>query len=374
MEEILKQDTNEEEVDFAQAVEETFRKLHNGERVQGIVAQIKPNEVLVDLSGVKQTGSVPVEELSSDPTKTNPAELVKKGDVLDLVVIKVSDQDGFVTLSKKKVDEQAGVEKVVKAMEEGTVLEGVVAAAVKGGISVFYEGVRVFIPASQTGQPRDVDLEKELKGETVKFVITEAPEGRKRSAVGSIKKVLQKEKEAAKEKFWETAEKGKVYEGEVKSLTSYGAFVDLGGIDGMVHISELSWKRIRHPREVVSVGDVLKVYIKSLDKEHDRISLGYKKAEDNPWEKFKNEYHVDDIVSAKIVSITSFGAFAQVIDGVDGLIHISQLSDHRVDNVKDVVAVGDEVQVKITNIDLDNKRISLSIREALRELAGEDED
>ena len=291
-----------------------------------------------------------------------------------MVVIKVSDQDGFVTLSKKKVDEQAGVEKVVKAMEEGTVLEGVVAAAVKGGISVFYEGVRVFIPASQTGQPRDVDLEK-MKGETVKFVIIEAPEARKRSAVGSIKKVSQKEREAAKAKFWETAEVGKEYEGEVKSLTSYGAFVDLGGIDGMVHISELSWKRIRHPREVVSVGDVLKVYIKSLDKEHDRISLGYKKAEDNPWEKFKSEYHVDDIVSAKIVSITSFGAFAQVIDGVDGLIHISQLSDHRVDNVKDVVAVGDEVQVKITNIDLDNKRISLSIREALEENdADEDEE
>ena len=373
MAEILKQDTNEEEVDFEQELERTLRKLRNGDRVKGTVMQVNPSDVLVDL-GVKQTGSVPADELSSDPTKSNPAELVKVGDVLDLVVIKVNDQEGIVTLSKKKVDEQAGFDKVIKAKEEGTVLEAVVAGAVKGGINVYYEGVRVFIPASQTGQPRDADLEKTLKGETVKFVITEAPEGRKRSAVGSIKKVLQKEKEAAKEKFWETAEKGKVYEGEVKSLTSYGAFVDLGGIDGMVHISELSWNRIKHPREVVSVGDVLKVYIKSLDKEHDRISLGYKKAEDNPWEKFKSEYHVGDIVSAKIVSITSFGAFAQVVDGVDGLIHISQLADHRVENVKDVVAVGDEVQVKITNIDLENKRISLSIREALEDLAGEDED
>ncbi|MEE5993569.1 MAG: bifunctional 4-hydroxy-3-methylbut-2-enyl diphosphate reductase/30S ribosomal protein S1 [Oscillospiraceae bacterium] len=373
MEEILKKDANEEEVDFAQAVEETLKKLRNGDRVKGTVMQVKPSEVLVDL-GVKQTGIVPADELSSDPTKNNPAELVKEGDELDLVVIKVNDQEGVVTLSKKKVDEQAGVDKVVKAKEEGTVLEAVVAGAVKGGINVYYEGVRVFIPASQTGQPRDAELEK-MKGETVKFVIIEAPEARKRSAVGSIKKVSQKEREAAKAKFWETAEKGKEYEGEVKSLTSYGAFVDLGGIDGMVHISELSWNRIKHPKEVVSVGDVLKVYIKSLDKEHDRISLGYKKAEDNPWEKFKSEYQNGDIVTAKIVSITSFGAFAQIIDGVDGLIHISQLDNSRVENVKDVVAVGDEVQVKITNIDLENKRISLSIREALKESnADEDEE
>ena len=372
MEEILKQDANEEEVDFAQAVEETLRKLHNNERVKGVVMQVKPSEVLVDL-GVKQTGIVPADELSSDPTKNNPAELVKEGDELDLVVIKVNDQDGFVTLSKRRVDEQAGFDKEVKAKEEGTVLEAVVSGVVKGGISVYYENVRVFIPASQTGEPRDADLEK-LKGTTVKFVIIEAPENRKKgSAVGSIKKVTQKEREAAKAKFWETAEVGKEYEGEVKSLTSYGAFVDLGGIDGMVHISELSWNRIKHPSQVVSVGDVLKVYIKALDEENDRISLGYKKAEDNPWEKFKNEYAVGDIVEAKIVSITSFGAFAQIIDGVDGLIHISQLDSQRVENVKDVVAVGDQVHVKITNIDLDNKRISLSIRAALEE-NGYDED
>ncbi|HAJ96939.1 MAG TPA: bifunctional 4-hydroxy-3-methylbut-2-enyl diphosphate reductase/30S ribosomal protein S1 [Ruminococcus sp.] len=372
MEEILKQDANEEEVDFAQAVEETLKKLHNGDRVKGTVMQVKPSEVLVDL-GVKQTGFVPADELSSDPTKNNPAELVKEGDVLDLVVTKVNDQEGYITLSKKRVDEQAGIDKVIKAKEENTILEGVVSGAVKGGINVYYEGVRVFIPASQTGQPRDAELEK-MKGETVKFVIIEAPEARKKSAVGSIKKVSQKEKEAAKAKFWETAEVGKEYEGAVKSLTSYGAFVDLGGIDGMVHISELSWNRIKHPKEVVAVGDVLKVYIKSLDEENDRISLGYKKAEDNPWEKFKKEYQVGDIVDAKIVSITSFGAFAQIVDGVDGLIHISQLADRRVENVKDVVAVGDEVQAKITSIDLDNKRISLSIREALEETDYDDED
>ena len=351
----------EEDIDFAQAIEsENFsKKLRNGDRVKGYVMSVNNSEVIVDL-GAKQTGTVPASELTSDPTK-KPSDLVKEGDEIDLIVIKVSDQDGIATLSKKKVDEQAGVDKVIKAKEEGTVLEAVVSNIVKGGVNVYYEGVRIFIPASQTGLPREASLD-ELKGQTVKFIILEAPE-RKKSAVGSVRAVSRQEREAAKAAFWETAEEGKEYEGEVKSLTSYGAFVDLGGIDGMVHISELSWNRIKHPSQVVSVGDTLKVYIKELDREKQRISLGYKRTEDNPWEKFKAEYAVGDVVTAKIVSITTFGAFAQIIDGVDGLIHISQLADRRVENVKDVVSVGDEVQVKIIGIDLDNKRISISMRE-----------
>ena len=370
MEEILKDNNQEEEFDFAQALDESFKKLHTGERVKGIVMSVNNSEVIVDV-GAKQTGSVPASELTNDPS-VKPADLVKEGDELDLIVIKVSDQDGIVTLSKKRVDEQAGLDKVIKAKEEGTVLEAQVSAVVKGGVNVFYEGVRIFIPASQTGLPREASLDA-LKGQTVKFIVMEAPERRK-SAVGSIKAVNRKAKEAAKAKFWETAEVGKEYEGEVKSLTSYGAFVDLGGIDGMVHISELSWNRIKHPSQVVSVGDMLKVYIKDLDQENDRISLGYKRAEDNPWEKFVSTYEVGSIVDAKIVSITSFGAFAQIIDGVDGLIHISQLADRRVENVKDVVSVGDVVTVKITNIDADSKRISLSIREALDEADYEEEE
>ncbi len=369
MEEILKENS-EEEIDFAQAIDETFKKLHTGARVKGTVMAVNNSEVIVDL-GAKQTGTVPASELSNDPSK-KPADLVSVGDELELIVIKVSDQDGMATLSKKRVDEQAGLETVTAAKENGTVLEAAVSGVVKGGVNVFYEGVRVFIPASQTGLPRDAALDG-LKGKTVKFIVIEAPERRK-SAVGSIKAVVRKEKEAAKAKFWETAEIGKEYEGEVKSLTSYGAFVDLGGIDGMVHISELSWNRIKHPNQVVSVGDVLKVYIKDLDKENDRISLGYKKAEDNPWEKFKANYEIGDVVDAKIVSITSFGAFAQIIEGVDGLIHISQLADRRVENVRDVVSVGDEVRVKITNIDMDSKRISLSIREVLDEADYDDDE
>lgn len=371
MNEMMNKEVIEEDIDFAQAIDETFKKLRTGERVKGIVMSVNNSEVIVDL-GAKQTGSVPATELTNDPGK-KPADVVSVGDEIELIVTKVSDADGMATLSKKRVDEQAGVEKVIKAKEENAILTATVSAVVKGGVNVYYEGVRIFIPASQTGLPREASLDA-MKGQEVKFMILEIPEQRRKSAVGSIKNVLRQEKEAAKAKFWETAEEGKEYEGEVKSLTHYGAFVDLGGIDGMVHISELSWNRVKHPSQVVSVGDVLKVYIKELDKENDRISLGYKKTEDNPWEQFKANYSVGDVVDAKIVSVTTFGAFAQVMDGVDGLIHISQLADRRVENVKDVVAVGDEVQVKITGIDVDSKRISLSMRALLDEEDAEDEE
>ena len=304
-----------------------------------------------------------------DQTK-KPSDIVSVGEEVDLIVTKINDQEGIVTLSKKKVDELVGFDNISKAKEEDAVLDGVVLNVVKGGILVSVDGVRVFVPASQTGLGRDKNLDELLK-QKVQIKIIEVNESRRR-AVGSIKAVAKAQREAAKAAFWETAEIGKVYKGEVKSLTNYGAFVDLGGIDGMVHISELSWGRIKHPSQVVKVGDILEVYIKELDKESGRISLGFKKAEDNPWVKFQNNYNVGDVVKATIVSITPFGAFAQIIEGVDGLIHISQIADKRVDNVNDVLSVGQEVDVKITEIDLDKKRISISIRALLDDAAAEE--
>ena len=297
---------------------------------------------------------------------------VKVGDEVEFIVTKINDSEGIVQLSKKKVDALKGFDEIAKAKEEGTVLEGVVTNVVKGGVIVLSNGVRVFIPASQATMRRDEKLEELLK-KTVKFKVIEVNEQRGK-AVGSIKAVLTAEKDAARAKFWENVQVGDVFKGEVKSLTSYGAFVDLGGIDGMVHISELSWNRIKHPSEVVSVGDVLEVYVKDLDKEAGRISLGYKKDEDNPWVKFENEYKEGDDVKCKIVSITPFGAFAQIIPGIDGLIHISQISDKRVTNVKDVLSVGDEVTAKITEIDSEKKRISLSIKAVLEENGASDEE
>ena len=359
----------DEEIDFASALDQSFKKIHTGEKVKGIVVSIDNAEITVDL-GTKHTGYVKLEDLTDDPTK-KPEDLVSVGDEIELIVVKVNDAEGTAALSKRKVDEQAGYETIVKAKEEGEVLEGTINRVVNKGVTLNYLGVRVFIPASQTGLPRGAELDQ-LNKQKVQFKIIEVDEGGKKRAVGSIKAVENAKKEEAKAKFWETAEVGQTFVGKVKSLTSFGAFVDLGGIDGMVHISELSWKRIKHPSEVVNVGDTLEVYIKDLNREENRISLGFKKAEDNPWEIFLSKYAVGDVVKATIVSITSFGAFAQIIDGVDGLIHISQIADKKVENVKDILSVGDEVDVKIIDIDTDSKRISISMR-ARREDAADEE-
>lgn len=357
----------EEDIDFAEAMEQSLKKIHTGDKVKGTVVAVNNTEAIVDL-GTKHTGYVALDDLTDDPSK-KPSDIVSIGDEVELIVIKVNDQEGTATLSKRKVDEQAGFEKIVKAKEEKTVLEGTVQHVVNKGVTLSVYGVRIFIPASHTGLPRGAELEQLLK-KKVEFMIIEVTEGRKR-AVGSIKAVLNAKKEEAKAKFWASASIGDVYTGKVKSLTSFGAFVDLGGIDGMVHISELSWKRIKHPSEVVSVGDTLEVYIKDLNQEENRISLGYKKTEDNPWEIFKANYNVGDVVKATIVSITTFGAFAQIIDGVDGLIHISQIADKKVENVKDILSVGQEVDVKIIDIDTDAKRISISMRALLEDAADE---
>lgn len=357
---------NDEDFNFEEELEASLKKLHNGDRVKGIVTSVDKTEAIVDI-GAKQTGYVSIDELTND-SGLKASDVVKVGDEYDFIVLKVNDAEGSVTLSKKKVDAMAGFDKIVKAKEENAVLEGVVTDVVKGGVLATVNdinGIKIFIPASQTGVRRDEKLDT-IKKKDVKFKIIEINDV-KQKAVGSIKAVLGAERDAAREKFWENVKVGDKFTGEVKSLTSYGAFVDLGGIDGMVHISELSWSRIKNPAEVVSVGDMLEVYVKDLDKEANRISLGYKKPEDDPFVKFTNSYKVGDTADVKIVSITPFGAFAQIIPGIDGLIHISQVSDKRVANVKDVLSIGDEVKVKITDIDVENKRISLSIRELLEE-------
>ncbi|MDE6798319.1 MAG: bifunctional 4-hydroxy-3-methylbut-2-enyl diphosphate reductase/30S ribosomal protein S1, partial [Ruminococcus sp.] len=312
----IEKETIQEEENFQELLDKSFKKIRTGDKVKATVVAVNNTEVVVDL-GTKHTGYVTLEDLTDDLTK-KPSDIVSIGDEIDLIVGQVKDGEGVAFLSKKKVDEQAGYEKIVSAKEEGTVLEGVVQHIVNRGVTLNIYGVRVFIPASHTGLARGEELES-LKGKKVKFMIIEVTEGRKR-AVGSIRAVQTAEKEEAKAKFWESTSIGDTFTGKVKSLTNFGAFVDLGGIDGMVHISELSWKRLRHPSEVVSIGDTLEVYIKDLDKESGRISLGYKKSEENPWEIFMNNYKVGDVVNATIVSITAYGAFAQIIDGVDGLI------------------------------------------------------
>ena len=340
------------------------KPLYAGKIVKAKVISVSPTECVVGFDGSKHTGIVKLSEMSHDPN-AKMEDLVKVDDELDLVVVKTNDQEGVDTLSRVRFEAQKGMKDVSEAAENGTVMEGDVMEANKGGVVVNVKGVRVFVPRSQATMRRDEDYTK-LVGQHVKLVITECA-GRK--IIGSINKVTAEENKAKRDEFWKNVEVDKQYTGVVKSLTSYGAFVDIGGVDGLCHISELSWNNIKHPSEVVSVGDTIEVYVKSYDPENQKVSLGYKKEEDNPWEKLKNEYPIGSEFEAPVVSITKFGAFVRILPGIDGLVHISEISNERVNKVSDVLKVGDMVKVKLINVDFDRKRISLSMKACLDEAA-----
>lgn len=352
----ITKETQDQELFFAAV--DSIDDTSDNPNVVGVVVGIAPNEIQVDI-GRKYAGFIPVEEYSNDPT-ADPTKELKIGDELNLIIMKTNDNEGTMKLSKRLYDRRASWTNIVAAKENDEIIEAVVAEAVRGGVICYPMGARVFIPASQTGLAKDEDLAQLVKT-SVKFRIIDLDEQKKR-VVGSIRAVLREERKAATEAFWADIAEGQEFTGTVKSLTNYGAFVDLGGVDGMIHISELSWKRIKHPSEVVNVGDTVKVFVKALDTEKRKISLGYKRIEDNPWEILKRDYPVGSVVSAKIVGLTTFGAFATVIDGIDGLIHISQIADRHIASPKEVLSIGEEVTVKITEIDFDKKRVSLSIR------------
>ncbi len=361
-EEIKSSETVETE-SFEAMLEENLKNLNTNERVTGTVISIAPNEVIVDV-GRKQSGFIPADELSNDPT-LKPEDVVKVGDEVELLIMKTNDAEGTIMLSKRRVDAQKGWEELQKLAESDEVLTGKVASVVKGGVIVVYNDNRVFIPASQATASRDENLE-DLVGQEVQFRLIEVSQrGRMRRVVGSIRSVLREQRAAQRASFWETCEVGKHYTGVVKSLTSYGAFVDLGGVFGMIHISELSWTHIKNPSEVVAVGDKVEVYVKDINEETKKISLGYKDPDANPWEILRRDYPVDTVVDATIVGLTTFGAFANVIPGIDGLIHISQIANQRIEKPEDVLKIGDKVKAKIIAIDFDKKRVSLSIRALL---------
>ena len=356
-----------EDMDFSAALEESLNNMSTDQRVKGVVMGITPTEIQVDI-GRKHAGFVPMDEYSADPNADAAKEL-KVGDTLDLIIMKTNDAEGTVMLSKRRFDAQKAWTDIIAAEEDGRVLEGTVAEVIKGGILVVSGGVRIFIPASLATERKDEPLEDLLK-KTVKFRIIEVNKQRRR-AVGSIRAVLKDMRKEAAEAFWAQAEVGQKYHGVVKSMTNYGAFVYIGGVDGMVHISEMSWKRIKNPAEVFSIGQEVDVYIKALDAENKKISLGYRRDEDNPWEILRKNYPVGSVIEAEIVGLTTFGAFARIIPGIDGLIHISQIADRHISKPQDVLTVGDKVTCKITAIDFDKKRVSLSIR-ALIEPAAEE--
>lgn len=354
-----------EQENFAQLLDESFKTLNTGDKVSGVVTSVSNTEVHVDI-GSKVTGILTLENVTDDPS-AKLENLFKVGDKIEAVAVRVSDIDGIATLSKKKVDAQNNWQKIVEAAENDTVIEGKITEVVKGGVVAYALSNRVFIPASQTMVPRNGNLAS-IVGTVQKFKIIEVnPE--KHHTVGSIRKPAVEERKANEENFWANIEEGKHYVGKVKSLTNYGAFVDLGGVDGMVHSSELSWTRISNPKDVVSIGDEIEVFVKAFDREKGRVSLGYKTEETNPWNEFTSKYQVGDVADAKIVSIMPFGAFAQILPGVDGLIHISQIANKKLATPAEVLKKGDEVKVKVIDIDTENKKISLSIRALLDEEA-----
>ena len=362
--------SNAEDMSFMEALEESLKNMSTDQKVRGIVTGISPSEIQVDI-GRKQTGYVPADEYSADPT-ADPMKELKIGDEIGLIIMKTNDQEGTIMLSKKRFDAQGAWDKIEAAKENDEVVSGTVTDVIKGGVIVVTNGVRVFVPASLATASRGDDLEALLKTKVeLKIIEVKAERGRKK-AVGSIKAVLKEARKAKEEAFWAQAEENQVYQGTVKSLTNYGAFVDIGGVDGMVHISELSWKRIKHPSDVLAIGQEIEVFVKSLDKENKKISLGYKKAEDNPWEILRRDYPVDTVIESEIVGMTTFGAFATVIPGIDGLIHISQIADQHISKPQDVLKVGEKVTCKITAIDFDKSRVSLSIRALLAPKAEEE--
>ena len=348
---------------FAELLETSFKTLNIGDTVTGYVTAVNDSEIQLDI-GAKVTGIIKADKITDDPA-AKLTEMFKIGDAVEAFVCRVSDVDGFATLDKKRVDSDKNWGKFVAAKESGEILEGNVIEVVKGnvGVIVLSDATRVFIHASQTGTPKNSDL-SEMIGKTVKFRLTEVEN---KKAKGSISSVLREERKKAEADFWANIEEGKQYTGKVKSMTSFGAFVDLGGVDGMVHTTELSWKRVKSPADVVAIGDEITVTVKSFDAEKKRISLTYKTEESNPWNIFKTNYALGDIVSVKIVSMMPFGAVAEIVDGVDGLIHISQISMTKIAKPADVLEIGQIVDAKITEIDDEKKKVSLSIRVLLEE-------
>ena len=349
---------------FAELLETSFKTLNTGDTVTGYVTAVNDSEIQLDI-GAKVTGIIKADKITDDPS-AKLTEMFKIGDAVEAFVVRVSDVEGFATLDKKRVDSDKNWGKIVAAKEAGEILEGTVIETVKGnvGVIVLVDGsTRVFVHASQTGTPKNSDLSAMI-GQTVRLRLTEVEN---KKAKGSISSVLREERKKAEAEFWANIEEGKQYTGKVKSMTSFGAFVDLGGVDGMVHTSELSWKRVKSPADVVAIGDEITVTVKSFDAEKKRISLTYKTEESNPWTIFKTNYAVDDIVSVKIVSMMPFGAFAEIVDGVDGLIHISQISMTKIAKPADVLEIGQTVDAKIVEIDDEKKKVSLSIRVLLEE-------
>jgi 4-hydroxy-3-methylbut-2-enyl diphosphate reductase len=355
MEELNRQ---ENEMSFKEAFENSLVTLRSGTVAKGKIIGFTNTEIFIDL-GYKSDGIIPAEEYSDDPDfKTTD---LKVGEEIEVFVKRVNDGEGNVLLSKKAVDSLKSWDVIEEASEKKTELSVKVIDIVNGGAIAIYNGIRLFIPASQISDRYVKDLKEFLK-QTLRVRIIDFNK-QKKKIVASARIILEEEKQSKKTGIWSEIEVGKQYTGIVKSLMDFGAFVDIGGVDGLVHISELSWKKIKHPSEVFKIGDQVDVFVLDFDKEKSRISLGYRKNTDNPWYNIEEKFKVGDTVRGTVARIVPFGAFIELSEGIDGLVHISQISDMRLNKVSDVLNVGQEVEAKVVELNAEAKKISLSIKE-----------
>ena len=354
--------------EFAAEFEKTLVSIRPGQTVTGTIVQVTDNEVCVNI-GYKSDGLIPVAELIN---QENHREAYKVGDEIEVEVVKVNDGEGNVLLSQKNIVSRKNWDALVAKYENNEYVEGVGKDVVKGGLIVDVDSVRTFVPASQLSE-RYVEKIDQFVGKPMKLKIIEVDK-QKRRLVASRKAVLAEESAAAKAAAWEKLEVGTIVHGIVRRLTDFGAFVDIGGVDGLIHITDLSWGRVKHPSDVVKPGDEVDVLVLALDRERERISLGLKQTKPKPWETAQVNYPVGSICEGKVVRIVTFGAFVELEPGLDGLVHISQIAPTRINKVEDVLHVGDMVRVRILDVNPEAKRISLSIRDAAEPAEAENGD
>jgi len=368
VEEVKAEEPEEDETEALPAqeqleVEFQLAELHRGDIVDGVVVQVNPENVLVDV-GYKSDGVIPLSELDLDSGQA-PSDILSPGDELPVYVLSVDGKDGGVLLSQTRAHRERAWRELEQAFDEREIIEGEVVEEVKGGLVVDV-GVRGFMPASHVERGYVADLSVYV-GKTVRMYVIELDRSKNR-VILSHKEVLEEEYEAKREETWATIEEGQVREGVVKGITNFGAFIDLGGVDGLLHVSEMSWGRVNHPSDVVSEGEEIKVKVLNVNREEEKISLGLKQILPNPWDDVADKYPVGSIVDGKVMRLAPFGAFVQLEPGVEGLVHISQLAEHHVHKPEEVVSEGDEIKVKVLRVQPDERRISLSLKEAQRDL------
>ena len=347
------------EEDFIKAVDSTIKNFDDGDLVEGTVVKVDHDEVLLDI-GYKTEGVIPSRELSIKKD-VDPDEVVEVGDTIEALVVTKEDKEGRLILSKKRAQYERAWGDIEKIKEADGVVEGTVIEAVKGGLIVDI-GLRGFLPASLVEMRRVRDLSPYI-GQTIKAKILELDKNRN-NVVLSRRQYLEETQSEVRETFLSQLKKGQIREGVVSSIVNFGAFVDLGGVDGLIHVSELSWKHIDHPSEVVKVGDKVTVEVLDVDLDRERISLSLKATQEDPWQRFARTHVPGQIVKGKVTKIVQFGVFISVEDGIEGLVHISELANRHVENPETVVKPGEEVFVKVIDVDLDRRRISLSLKQA----------